>query len=160
MTTIGIQLNNENTTNVSSEIVSIILLNATATTTTENDTIQDINNKLLSISTQDFSENIIKLTKPEVDNIISEYDITNDNNVTNSDKQVLWVSKDVKKTTAIFNSNELPSPSYEVNVSDSQLLAHEDLKEFLDENPDAVVIASENYPNPYPDDYNQTWRFV
>lgn len=139
----NIQLNNENTTNTP-EIVSIILLNAT--TILENDAIKDINNNK---STKNFSISSSESTTTKVDNITSTDD-HNNNNATNLDKEVWLVNK---------NENEPSEPSYEINYNDSQLLAHEDLKDFLEANPDAVVITSENFPNPYPDDYNQTWRF-
>lgn len=59
---------------------------------------------------------------------------------------------DVEETTTPRTSSVIPT------TPEVTLMPRVNLTEYFQEHPYATEITSENYPNPYPDNYNQTWR--
>lgn len=136
-----IQLNNENTTSVP----ETILLNSTKITATADDTVQN-DNKSSPMITKDVTSKNIDRSSTDIPTKID--------NVSISDKLV----GDVVHVNEIHMRDPIEWQSFEINANDSQLGHPVDFSRFLLDNPDAIVITSIDYPNPYPDKYNQTWR--
>lgn len=131
-TTSGIiQLNNENTT----RIPETTLLNSTKIIANADDTVQNVN-KSSAMITKDVNGENINRSSTDIPNKID--------NVAISDKLI----DDVVNVNEVHMRNPIELPSFEINANDSELI----------DNPDAIVITSTNYPNPYPDKYNETWR--